>query len=102
MRFDVAQPPANSVKKARQGPDLIDHDVSDLFGGERDYASAEPGQVGQTRVCSDIHACTNRLGHGFSDHGRVARVESASDVRRSDQSEQFVIVSEAVDTNGLS
>ena len=83
-----------SAEKCLERAGLIDHQRVGLLRGDPHGAPAEAFEVAQARVGADGDAELAGRGNGPLHDQRVAAVEAAGDVGRSDQRQQLVVGAE--------
>ena len=101
MRRDMPHPSAMRGSKGLQCADLVKHVGTNLVGRQVHRTPAEPGEVGKTRVGTHRDATLYARGNGRVHDARVARVETARDVRGGQDVQQRVVVAHPVGAEPL-
>ena len=101
VRFDVVQAGASCLRERGERPDLVQHAVVALVGGEVHVASPETLEVGVAWMRADCHARVGGDLHRAAHHVGVAGVHAAGDVDARDEGNHLRVEAERVAAEAL-
>ena len=101
MRRDVLQGAPVRGGESREGAHLVDQVGLDLIRARPEGTPAEADEVGEARVGADAHSTLTAHGDRAVHDARVTGVETAGDIGRGEDLEQFFVLTHRVGTEAL-